>query len=79
MKPIKDIHYQYDGLGMYRCMNCGNSFTSPYMVKNKRSTKEYGTKQLMALWAWYNFKRHLQKCWEIPFSNRLRGEEIDKD
>jgi len=67
MKPLEDIHYWKAG-SSYICNNCGLQFEQQYCVRNKRTRKKYGTKQLMALWAWYNFKRHLQKCWEIPFA-----------
>ena len=36
------------------CPDCGKSFPRTYSVKTKR-IKEYGTKQLMALWAYYNW------------------------
>ena len=45
------------------CLKCHGSFPKQYTPK-QRKRKQYGTKQLMALWAWHNFERHLESCWE---------------
>jgi len=58
------IHFKLDiACGSYRCLNCGRRFPYQYYPKNYQPLgKKYGTNQLMRLWAWYNFKRHLKKC-----------------
>ena len=44
------------------CLKCHRYFPKQYSTKQTR-VKQYGTKQLMALWAWHNFERHLISCW----------------
>ena len=61
------------------CEHCGKQFPSQYKVKNPGwkvrvsvlygNRKEYGTKKLMRLWAWHNFKKHIKKC------KRLKEDE----
>ncbi len=47
----------------FMCLKCEQIFTSQYYPKEcQRPGKRYGTKQLLSLWAWYNFKRHIIKC-----------------
>ena len=59
----EDVHYSLELLGKgFVCLKCFRCFSSQYSIK-KYQKKEYGTKQLMSLWAWYNFKRHLLSCW----------------
>ena len=44
----------------FECPICKRHFPTIYYAKRvQQSKKIYGTKQLMSLWAWYNFKRHL--------------------
>lgn len=50
-----------------QCPHCKRLFPERYDVKNLgRSTfhtgKRYGTKQLMLLWAYNNFQKHLKAC-----------------
>lgn len=42
----------------YVCLRCGKRIPFRYS-----SAGTHGTKQLMRLWAWHNFKRHLKACW----------------
>lgn len=53
----------------YICLKCGKISVGEYSVRHLGvrtsgacNQKVYGTHQLMRLWAWYNFKRHLIKC-----------------
>lgn len=49
----------------FECPVCLRHFPTEYKVVNKNPAigrKVYGTKTLMALWAAYNFKKHLIKC-----------------
>jgi len=59
------IHYKViekGGDGYYFCMSCQRYFLRVYKPKIVRYHHTYGTRQLMALWAWYNFERHLKRC-----------------
>jgi len=70
MSEFKEgIHYEARGNNKgsidYVCLSCGKYFPETYYPKSyQRPGKRYGTKQLMGLWAWYNFKRHLIKCFK---------------
>ena len=62
------LHYvAEDTKETYTCLKCGK--ISPMEFRRKKplayGKKEYGTKQLMKLWAWHTFKRHLKKCWGL--------------
>jgi len=51
----------------FKCKSCGLLFPAEYQVKNPsakvlNSGKSYGTRQLMRIFAWSNFKKHLNKC-----------------
>ena len=60
----EDVHYSLELLGkVFVCLKCFRCFPSQYSVKQSQ-IKKYGTKQLMSLWAFYNFKRHVISCWE---------------
>jgi len=63
MKIREDVHYAYEDDGTFVCLNCRRVFQSQYSPKQFQ-VKKYGTKQLLALWAWYNFERHLVSCWK---------------
>ncbi len=64
-QPIKGKDYEIleQASRPFMCLNCEQIFTSQYYPKEYQSPgKIWGTKQILALWAWYNFKRHLAKC-----------------
>ena len=76
MKPviIKDTHFIYVNkfkrIEAYKCLKCGFESPYEYAVKNKAfkgygNNKIYGTHQLMKLWAYYNFRKHIYKCWGL--------------
>lgn len=51
----------------YRCAICGREFPYEYDVQNLgpityRSGKQYGSRQLMRIYASQNFKRHKTAC-----------------
>jgi hypothetical protein len=55
----EDTHYTADDFkNEYACLSCGR--TSPYRYS---SMGTHGTPQLMRIYAWHNFRRHLQACW----------------
>ena len=60
-----DVHYEITekgGRSYYSCFKCRRYFPRVYDTKRSAFVNQYGTRQLMALWAWYNFERHLKKC-----------------
>lgn len=46
------------------CLRCNKTFKREYKPKSSRRGKPRGTKALLSMWAWYNFKRHLLRCWQ---------------
>ena len=54
----KDNHGEY-----FVCLRCRRCFEKQYHPVRPQRNK-YGPKQLLALWAWYNFERHLMSCWK---------------
>ena len=59
------IHYKIieeGGRSYYLCLLCQRQFPRVYYTARLSSQRVYGTRQLMALWAWHNFVRHLEKC-----------------
>jgi hypothetical protein len=61
------IHYETteSGTPYYICLLCKRYFPQVYYAKYPQLPHHiYGTRQLMALWAWHNFKRHLKKCYQ---------------
>ncbi len=45
------------------CLHCNKTFKREYKPKKTRRAKPHGAKVVLSLWAWYNFKRHLLRCW----------------
>ena len=67
-RPIEGKDYLHPPYPMspYECLSCREVFSSKYYPKqSQKPGKKYGTDQLLSLWAWYNFKRHLLKCWNL--------------
>ncbi len=49
------------------CLRCRKTFKREYEPKKtRRRGKAHGTKTLLTLWAWYNFRKHLLRCWNRP-------------
>ncbi len=60
-KPeAKDCHSP-DGKSLL-CPFCSRTFPAQYGVRHSHSLKQCGTKQLMSLYGYYNFKRHFEAC-----------------
>ena len=70
----ENAHYSLMGED-FLCLKCKRKFPQRYAVLRKKSNKEYGTKQLMSLWAWYNFERHLSKCHK-PVKGEKEADEM---
>lgn len=65
VKFKEGTHYELrdmTGTSYYFCLSCKRFFPRTYNPARLSATRIYGTRQLMALWAWYNFERHLKKC-----------------
>ena len=63
MRLREGVHYQADDFAKkYTCLQCNQEFPYKYGCVCRKQGKKYGTDQLMRLWAWNNFKRHLQSC-----------------
>jgi hypothetical protein len=45
------------------CLRCHRAFIRKYMSKGFPSGKKAHGANMFSLWAWYNFRRHLLKCW----------------
>ena len=56
------MRYDRDS-GVLTCPHCNREFPKTYQRKVDK-LKEYGTKQLMGLWAYYNYERHIKACKE---------------
>lgn len=60
----------------YLCLRCERHFESQYFPRQQQLPgKVCGTEQLLGLWAWSNFKRHLNKCWEIKATDERKDEK----
>jgi hypothetical protein len=46
------------------CLRCHKTFKREYKpAKARRKGQAHGTKTLLSLWAWHNFRKHLLSCW----------------
>lgn len=67
-EPKENTHYkiiEHGGHGYYQCLNCHKLFKKRYLAKRiSAMQKRYGTAQLLALWSWHNFQRHLKACYK---------------
>lgn len=61
---MNNIHnYLNEKAHEYECPTCHRRFPEQYSPQKWQvPKKKYGTKQLLSLWAYYNFKRHLKAC-----------------
>lgn len=76
------IHYEIRdimGEGYYFCLSCQRYFPKTYNSNRSAFIKQYGTRQLMALWAWYNFERHLKKCHKPTEVIEEEKEEVNNE
>jgi hypothetical protein len=49
------------------CLHCHKTFKKEYEPKtSRRRGKAHGTKALLSLWAWYNFRKHVLRCRHLP-------------
>lgn len=45
------------------CRRCRKTFKKAYRSRSARRGKEIHGANVLSLWAWHNFKRHLLRCW----------------
>ena len=50
----------------YLCLNCGRKVPYEYDARQRMRGRVCGTRQLMRIYAWNNFNRHLLACWTKP-------------
>lgn len=67
MELKEGVHYDWHTTYI-KCRRCGKVGPVQYTARNisyhcASTGKKYGRDQLMRLWAWYNFRRHLVACW----------------
>jgi hypothetical protein len=45
------------------CLNCKRTFSREYRARNVHGRKKTRGANMLSLWAWFNFRKHLLKCW----------------
>jgi DNA-directed RNA polymerase subunit RPC12/RpoP len=65
-KKVKEKKWEFDyQTNEYVCLKCQRRIREQYGYSLKNPWRTCGTKQLMRLWSWHNFVRHLKACWKI--------------